>query len=81
MLFLGLPMWLSAKEYACQCRRFEFDPWVGKASWRRQWQPTPAFLPGEPHGEGSLMGYSLQGHKESDTTEQLNNRQTTMLFI
>ena len=58
MLFLGLPMWLSAKEYACQCRIFEFDPWVGKAPCRRQWQPTPVFLPGESHGERSLVGYN-----------------------
>ena len=30
-----------------QCRRSRFDPWVGKVSWRREWQPTPVFLPGE----------------------------------
>ena len=30
--------------------------------------PTPVFLPGEPHGQGSLAGYSPWGHKESDTT-------------
>ena len=35
------------------------------------WQPTPVFLPGEFHGQKSLVGYSPQGHKESDTTEQL----------
>ena len=33
--------------------------------------PTPVFLPGEPHGRRSLVGYSPQGHKESDTTERL----------
>ena len=37
--------------------------------WRRKWQPTPVFLPGEFHGQRSLAGYSPQGHKESDTTE------------
>ena len=36
---------------------------------RRQWQPTPVFLPGEPHGQRSLAGYSLWAGKESDTTE------------
>ena len=41
-------------------------------SWRRKWQPTPIFLPGEFHGERSLVGYSPRGRKESDTTEQLN---------
>ena len=37
--------------------------------WRREWQPTPVFLPGESHGQKSLVGYSPWGHKESDTTE------------
>ena len=32
------------------------------------------FLPGEPHGQRSLAGYSPRGHRESDTTEQLNNK-------
>ena len=42
---------------------------VGKIPWRREWQPTPVFLPGEFHGQRSLAGYSPRGHKESDTTE------------
>ena len=54
-------------------RRHRFDPWVGKIPWRGPWQPTPVFLPGESHGQRSLAGYSPQGHKESDTTEWLNN--------
>ena len=37
--------------------------------WRRKWQPTPVFLPGESKGRGSLMGCRLWGHTESDTTE------------
>ena len=37
--------------------------------WRRKWQPTPAFLPGESQGRGSLVGCRLCGHTESDTTE------------
>ena len=37
----------------------------------KEWQPTPVFLPGEVHGQGSLAGYSSWGHKESDRTEQL----------
>ena len=47
-----------------------FVPWVGKISWRRKWQPSPV-LPGEFHGQRSLVGYSPWGHKESDMTEQL----------
>ena len=39
------------------------DSWVGKIPWRRAWQPTPVFLPGESHEQRSLVGYSLQGHK------------------
>ena len=46
-------------------------PWVGKTPWRREWPPTPVFLPGEPHGQRRLVGYSPWGCKESDTTEQL----------
>ena len=37
--------------------------------WRRKWQPTPAFLPGESQGRGSLIGCRLWGRTESDTTE------------
>ena len=58
------------KESACQCRRPGFDPWVRKIPWRRSLQPTPVFLPGEFHGQRSLVGYSPWGHKELDTTEQ-----------
>ena len=44
---------------------------VGKIPWRREWLPTPVFLPGESHGQRSLVGCVPWGHKESDTTEQL----------
>ena len=37
--------------------------------WRRKWQPTPVFLPGESQGRGSLLGCHLWGRTESDTTE------------
>ena len=46
-----------------------FNPWVGEIPWRRKWQPTAVFLPGKFHGQRSLVGYSPQGHEESDTTE------------
>ena len=45
--------------------------WVGKIPWRREWQPTPVFLPGGSHGWRSLVGYSSWDGKESDTTERL----------
>ena len=41
--------------------------------WRRKWQPTPVFLPGESHGWRGLVGYSLWGCKESDMTKQLTH--------
>ena len=50
---LGLPRWQSGKESTCQCRRCEFDPWVGKVPWRRAWQHTPGLLPGESHDRGA----------------------------
>ena len=40
--------------------------------WRRKWQPTPVFLPGESHGWRSLTGYSPRGREESDTTERFH---------
>ena len=50
----------------CQCRRCQrlsFDSWVRKIPWRRKWQPIPVFQLGESHGQRSLVGYSLWGHK------------------
>ena len=52
-------------------RKPGFKSWVGKIPWRREWIPIPVFLLGESHGQRSLVGYSPQGHKESDRTEQL----------
>ena len=54
----GLPRWLLGKEFTCQCRKCGFDPWSRKISWRRKWQPTPAFLPGKPHEQRRPVGYS-----------------------
>ena len=45
----GFPGGVVGKEPACQCRRCKrhgFNPWFGKIPWRRNWQPTPVFLPG-----------------------------------
>ena len=46
-----------------------FDLWVGKIPWKKTWQSTTVFSPGESHGQRSLVGNSPQGHKESDLTE------------
>ena len=79
-----LPRWFSDKESTCQYRRYRrrgFNPWVGKIPWRRAWQPTPVFLPGESHGRRSLAGYSPWGRTESDTTERLNTTQRTIWLL
>ena len=56
----------SGKQPVCPCRRHkrcEFNPWVGRIPWKRAWWPTPIFLPGESHGQRSLVGYSPWGHR------------------
>ena len=63
---------VSGEKPACQCgrhKRCRFDPWVRKIPWRRAWQLTPVSLPGESHGQRSLVGYSPRGCKELDMTE------------
>ena len=54
---------------AGRSKRLEFDPSVGKISWRRACQSTPVLLPGESHEQRSLAGYNPWGYKESDMTE------------
>jgi len=43
-----------------------FDPWVRKIPWRKEWQTTPVFFPGEFHGQRGLASYSPWGYKELD---------------
>ena len=64
-----LPWWLRLLKICLQCGRPEFDPWVRKILWRKEWLPTPAFWPGEFHEQRSLTGYSPWGRKELDTTK------------
>ena len=74
----------SGKEPTCQPRRHgrrRVNPWVGKIPWRRAWQPTPVFLPGESHGQRSLAGQSPWDRKELDTTEQLTHTTATELML
>ena len=51
-----------------------FDPWVGKIPWRRAWQPTPVFLPGESHGQKSPWATV---HRVAKSQTQLSNYTTT----
>ena len=57
-----LPRGLSG---ACNAGDTGLTPGSGRSPWRRKWQPTAVFLPGEFHGQRCLAGYSPQGHKES----------------
>ena len=59
----GLPGGSVVKTIHLTSRRCGFHPWVKKIPWRRKWQSTPVFLPGEFHGLRSLAGYSLRGCK------------------
>ena len=71
-------------EPACECKRrkrWGLGSWVREIPWRRAWQPTPGFLPGESHGQKRLAGYSLWGHKQSDTTEAMIHTQTVILQL
>ena len=52
-------------------------PGSGRSPWRREWLPTPVFLPEESHAQRSLVGYSPWGHKELDVTERLNHHHHT----
>ena len=51
----------------------------GRSPWKRKWQPSPVFLLGKSHGWRSLVGYSPWGGKESDRTQQLNNKQQQLI--
>ena len=62
----------EVKASACNVGDLGSIPGSGRFLWRRKWQPTPVFLPGESHGQRSLVGYSPRGRKELDTTERLH---------
>ena len=69
---MGFPDGDSGKESTCPCRgheRLGFNPWVRKILWRREWHPTPVFLPAKFLGQRSPVGYRPWGCKESDTTK------------
>ena len=74
----------SVGRVGVQCRRPGLDPWVGKTSWRKKWQPTPVFLPGESHGQRSLGGYSpcspRVGHDWSDLAAAGKNIKARVLI-
>jgi len=71
----GLLRWLRI---CLQCGRPEFNPWVRKIPWRREWQLILVFLPGEFHEQRSLVTYSPWGGKELGKTERLR---TSLIFV
>ena len=81
--YLGFPDRASGKESACQFRRHkrcEVDPWVGNIPWRMSWQLTSVILPGESHGQKSLVGYSSKSRTWlSNFTHSLHSYSQTLL--
>ena len=61
-----LPSWLSGEEFICQAGVADLIPVLGRSRGEGR-QPTPIFLPGKFHGQTKQVGYSIWGHKESDT--------------
>ena len=67
----GFPGGSEGKKSACHAGDPGLIPGSGRSPWRKKWQPTPVFLPGESHRQKSLAGYSPGNCKELDTIEQL----------
>ena len=75
MILMGFPSDSVVKNLLAMREMQEMGVWsLGREDpWRRAWQPTPVFLPGESHGQRSLAGYSPWGQKQSNTTEWLRH--------
>ena len=69
---LGVPCGSVVKNPPANAGDTGLIPGVGKIPWRREWQPTSVFLPGEFPGQRSLVGYSPWGRKESDPAKRLS---------
>ena len=78
---MGFPGGSVGEESACNVGGLGSTPGWGRFPWRRKWQPTPVFLPGESHAQRSLAGSSPWGHRDSDTTEQLRKKIAVSLNI
>ena len=71
---MGFPGDSDSKESACNAGDLGVTPGLGRSPWKRAWQPTPVFLPGESPWTKE-PGYSLCSHKEWDTSERLSTAQ------
>ena len=76
--FVWLPRWLTDKDSIYQWRRHGFDPWVGKISWRRKWQPLQYSCLGDPMDRGAWQA-TVHGIAESDVTQRLST--STRRFV
>ena len=65
----GFPGGSDSKESACNDGDMVLISESERFPWRREWLPNPVLLPGEFHGQRSLVSYSPWSHKESDMTE------------
>jgi len=63
VLGAGLPSWLMLENLPAM-QETQVASWFGNIPWRKEWLPTPVFLPRESHGQRSLVGYSPWGWKE-----------------
>ena len=79
--YLGVSGGSDGKVSACNAEDPRFHPWIGKIPWRWAWQLTPTFLPGESHGQRSLVGYSPQGPKESNIAEHVISLSHMYLYM
>ena len=79
----GLPWWLSSEECACQHKRHGLNPWVGKISERRKWQPTPVFLREIPWAEepGGLQSMGSQRVRHNLATKQQTGTKTERFLL
>jgi len=90
LFMLGIYIWLffnhslgslNGKESACNAGDLGSIPGLERIPWRRAWQPSPVFLPGESYGQRNLAGYSPWVYKESDTTERLTHTHRRTKYI
>ena len=80
----GFPGGASGKEPDCHHSRHKwpgFDPWVRRIPWRRKWQSSPVFLPGESHGLRSLAGYGAWVAKSWTLVKQLRFKEVTFQLV
>ena len=70
---MGFPWWLRWQRIHLQCSRPRFDPWVRNIPWRRGWHPITALLPGEFHGQRSLVAGCVVDGVTKNQCEQLTH--------